>query len=92
MYKLKLYIVGETRNTKRLLDDLKLVLEKGLMESYSLEVIDVLDHPQRAIDDKIFATPTLVKVDPPPVKKIIGNLGDKEIVLEKLGLYPVKTA
>ena len=92
MYKLKLYIVGETRNTKRLLDDLKLILEKGLKELYSLEVIDVLDHPQRAIDDKIFATPTLVKVDPPPVKKIIGNLGDKEIVLEKLGLYSVKTA
>jgi len=86
MYKLKLYIVGETRNTKRLLDDLKLILEKGLKELYSLEVIDVLDHPQKAIDDKIFVTPTLVKVDPPPIKKIIGNLSDVERVLETLGL------
>ena len=92
MYKLKVYIVGETQNTKKLLDDLNLVLKKGLKKSYSLEVIDVLDHPQRAIDDKIFATPTLVKVDPPPLKMIIGNLSDKEIILEKLGLYPVKAA
>ena len=87
MYRLKLYItVRETRNSIKLLNDLMAILEKDLDEPYSLEVIDVLDHPQKAIDDKIFATPTLVKVDPPPVKKIIGNLSDAERVLETLGL------
>lgn len=87
MYRLKLYItVRETRNSIKLLNDLMAILEKELEEPYSLEVIDVLDHPQKAIDDKIFVTPTLVKVDPPPIKKIIGNLSDVERVLETLGL------
>ena len=87
MYRLKLYItVRETRNSIKLLNDLMAILEKELEEPYSLEVIDVLDHPQKAIDDKIFVTPTLLKVDPPPIKKIIGNLSDVERVLETLGL------
>ncbi len=86
MHELKLYIVGETRNSKKLLEDLKVILKTELEEQYTLEVIDVLDHPQKAIEDEIFATPTLVKVQPPPVRKIIGDLTDREMVLEKLDL------
>ncbi len=86
MNELKLYIVGETRNSINLMDDLKMLLEKELRGQYSLEVIDVLKNPQKAIDDKIFATPTLVKVHPPPVKKVIGDLSTQRNVLMELGL------
>lgn len=87
MYKLRLYItIRETPKSIKLLNDIMAILERELEEPYSIEVIDVLDHPQKAIDEKIFATPTLVRVDPPPVKKIMGDLSDSGMVLEKLGL------
>ena len=86
MYKLKLYIVGETRTSTKLLDYLKDIFEKDLEEPYTLEVIDVLDHPEKAIDDEIFATPTLAKVHPEQVRKVIGDLNDREMLLDKLGL------
>ena len=51
---------------------------------YELEIVDVLEHPQRAEDEKILATPTLIKQLPPPLRRVIGDLSDKEKVL--LGL------
>lgn len=87
MYKLKLYItIRETRKSIELLNNIMLVFEKELAEPYTLEVIDILDHPQKAIDDGIFATPTLVRVEPLPVKRIIGDLIERRMVLEKLGI------
>jgi circadian clock protein KaiB len=53
---------------------------------YALKVIDVLKNPQLAEEDKILATPTLAKVLPPPVRKIIGDLSDREKVLIGLDL------
>lgn len=88
MPELKLYIVGETRKSMSLLNDLKSTLESALKGDYSLEVVDVLEDPQRAIDDKVFATPTLVKVHPPPVRKVIGDLSSGRDLLAKLGLNP----
>jgi len=48
------------------------------------EIPDVLEHPQRAEDDRILATPTLIKQLPPPLRRVIGDLSDKAKVL--LGL------
>ncbi|MFC1886871.1 circadian clock KaiB family protein, partial [Thermodesulfobacteriota bacterium] len=55
-------------------------------KEYSLEVIDVLDRPDLAGQDRIIATPTLVKVSPDPVRKIIGDLSMKGRILQALGL------
>ena len=86
MYDLKLYIVDETRKSTKLLNDLEEILHAELEGQYTLDVIDVLENPQRAIEDKIFATPTLVKVRPPPMKKIIGDVHTKERLLMELGV------
>jgi len=51
-----------------------------------LKVIDVLKNPQLAEEDKILATPTLSKILPPPVRRIIGDLSDRERVLIGLDL------
>jgi len=83
-YKLKLYVTGQTPNSLRALTNLKELLADELREMYEMEVIDVLKNPQLAEDEKILATPTLAKVLPRPVKRIIGDLSDKEKVL--LGL------
>ena len=85
-YVLKLYVAGNTPNSVRALKTLKNILEQEFQGVYALKVIDVLKNPQLAEEDKILATPTLSKVLPPPVRKIIGDLSDREKVLIGLDL------
>lgn len=85
-YILKLYIAGNTPNSVRALKTLKNILEQEFQGIYDLNVIDVIKNPQLAEEDKILATPTLAKVLPPPVRKIIGDLSDREKVLIGLDL------
>ncbi|MEI6379530.1 MAG: circadian clock protein KaiB [Cyanobacteriota bacterium ELA615] len=85
-YVLKLYVAGNTPNSVKALKTLKNILEEDLQGVYALKVIDVLKNPQLAEEDKILATPTLAKVLPPPVRKIIGDLSDREKVLIGLDL------
>lgn len=85
-YVLKLYITGRTANSIKAIGNLKDILKDGLNDICKLEVIDVLKNPQLAEEDKIMATPALVKVLPPPVRKIIGDLSDKKKVLLGLNL------
>ncbi len=86
-YILKLYVAGNTPNSMRALKTLRSILEKDLKGVYALKVIDVLKNPQLAEEDKILATPTLAKILPPPVRKIIGDLSDRERVLIGLDLF-----
>ncbi|GAB1541518.1 hypothetical protein NUACC21_41890 [Scytonema sp. NUACC21] len=85
-YVLKLYVAGNTPNSVRALKILKNILEQEFQGVYALKVIDVLKNPQLAEEDKILATPTLSKILPPPVRKIIGDLSDRERVLIGLDL------
>ena len=85
-YILKLYVAGKTTNSMIALKTLKNILEKDFQGVYALKVIDVLKNPQLAEEDKILATPTLSKILPPPVRKIIGDLSDREKVLIGLDL------
>lgn len=85
-YILKLYVAGNTPNSIRALKTLNNILEQEFQGVYALKVIDVLKNPQLAEEDKILATPTLSKILPPPVRKIIGDLSDRERVLIGLDL------
>jgi len=85
-YVLKLYVAGNTPNSIRALKTLNTILEEEFQGVYALKVIDVLKNPQLAEEDKILATPTLSKILPPPVRKIIGDLSDREKVLIGLDL------
>ena len=80
-YVLKLYVLGETANSKKAIRNIKEIFKDELKEAYSLEVIDILKNPQLAEEDKILAVPTLIKVLPAPVRRIIGDLSEKEKVL-----------
>lgn len=73
MYKFLLYITGRRQKTLALIEALKGFLSERFKDQYSLEIIDVLEDPQRAEEDMILATPTLVKSSPPPIRKIIGD-------------------
>jgi len=81
---LKLYVAGSTTRAKSAIDNLRRICETELQGRYDLQVIDVLENPELAEDDKILATPTLIKQLPPPLRRVIGDLSDSEKVL--LGL------
>lgn len=83
-YKLRLYVTGRTLQSQRAIDNLYAICQSDLAGQYELEVIDLLEHPQLAENEKILATPTLVRHLPEPVRKIIGDLSDRQKVL--LGL------
>ncbi len=85
-YILKLYVAGNTPNSVRAMKTLRNILETEFRGVYALKVIDVLKNPQLAEEDKILATPTLAKILPPPVRRIIGDLSDREKVLIGLDL------
>ena len=88
MYLLKLYVTGKTPRTERAIANLRRVCDADLRGQYELQIIDVLEHPQLAEDDRILATPTLIKQLPPPLRRIIGDLSDKEKVLLGLEVRP----
>jgi circadian clock protein KaiB len=84
IFKLRLFITGRTPQSQRAINNLRSICETDIQGAYEVEVIDVLEHPALAERDKILATPTLVKRLPEPIRKIIGDLSDREKVL--LGL------
>jgi len=88
-YVLKLYVTGVTPRSQAALKNLENILDEDYKGVYSLKVIDVIKQPQLAEDDKILATPTLIKILPPPVARIIGDLSDREKVLLGLDLVAV---
>ena len=83
---LKLYVAGETFRSQRAVANLRRICEDELGGEYDLAVIDVLEQPQVAEDERILATPTLVKEVPLPARRLIGDLSDREKVLLGLDL------
>ena len=81
---LRLYITGQTPNSTRALANIKRICAEDLADEYELEVIDILKNPQLAEDDKIIAIPTLVKMLPAPLRRVVGDLSDRDKVV--LGL------
>jgi len=89
VYKLRLYITPQTTNSQRAVANLDALCQEDLPVRLDVEIIDVTAQPALAERDKILATPTLVRQVPPPVRKIIGDLSDRERVLSSLDLQPV---
>jgi circadian clock protein KaiB len=83
---LKLYIVSHSLSSNPVVKNLKKMLNNDSGNACSLEIINVLEKPELAEQDKIFATPTLIKISPEPVKRIVGDLSNKEKVFSILGL------
>jgi len=80
-WELRLYIAGFTPRAARAFENLKAICEENLKGLYRIEVIDLLKNPRLARGDQIVAVPTLVRKLPAPVRKIIGDLSDRERVL-----------
>ena len=89
-YVLKLYVNGQTRNSRNAIINLNKICEEHLCGRYGIEIIDLMENPQLAKDDQILAVPTLIKKLPASVGQIIGDLSNTERVLVGLDLRKIK--
>lgn len=87
-----LYIAGQTPKSILALENITKYSKAYLKVKYIIEVIDLLKTPQLAEDDQIFAIPTLVRKAPKPLRKIIGDLSNKEKVLLGLNIRSITAA
>lgn len=83
---LKLYITGQTPNSERAVANLRRICDEHFSGDCELSVIDVLERPEVAEEQRIFATPTLVKEVPAPSRRVIGDLTEISKVLSSLDL------
>lgn len=90
-YVLRLFITGTTSRSSRAIANLRRVCEERLHGEYDLEVVDIYQHPATAQEHQILAAPTLVKMLPLPLRRIIGDLSNTERVLVGLGLSSKET-
>jgi circadian clock protein KaiB len=85
-------VTGRTPRAERAIANLRQICDTDLRGEYELEIIDVLEHPQLAEDEKILATPTLIKRLPPPLRRVIGDLSDRDRVLLGLDVWQRSTS
>jgi circadian clock protein KaiB len=78
---LRLYVAGNAANSLRAIANAKAICAEEFAGRHDLEVVDLLEHPQRALADGIIVTPTLLKLAPNPVQRLIGNLADRALLL-----------
>lgn len=85
-YVLRLYVIGLTPRSLAAIETTKRTCEEFIQGRYDLEVIDLSKHPSLAEGEQIIAAPTLVKLLPKPLRRLVGDLSDQERVLLGLDL------
>jgi circadian clock protein KaiB len=85
-YLLRLYITGMTSRSTQAIARIKSICEEYLAGRYELEVIDIYQQPKLAKGEQIIATPTLVKRLPLPLRRLVGDLSNRQRVLLGLDL------
>jgi circadian clock protein KaiB len=87
-YVLRLYVTGSTPRSSKAIQSIRALCEEHLEGRYDLEVIDIYQQPVLAKGEQIIAAPTLIKKLPAPLRKIVGDLSNRERVLMGLDLRP----
>lgn len=83
--RLRLYVAGNAPNSVRALANVRAICDEHFAAGHDLEIVDLLEHPMKALADGIIVTPTLIKLFPAPVMRLIGTLSDTNQVLLTLG-------
>jgi len=86
MYVLRLFVTGMTARSSRAVENVRTICDEVLPNRYELKVIDVYQQPALAARDQIIAAPTLIKTLPLPQRRIIGDMSNRQRVLEGLTL------
>ncbi len=85
---LRLFVAGQSLKSVAAIKNLNIICNEHLAGRYEIEVIDLLEHPHLASEHQILAVPTLLRILPSPVRKLIGDLSDTERTLVGLNLLP----
>jgi circadian clock protein KaiB len=85
-YILNLYVTGMSPGSIKAIENLKSICEQYIPGKYSLEITDILKFPETMYENDLIASPTLIKRAPLPVKKLIGDLSNRERVLKILSI------
>lgn len=83
---LRLYVAGKAPNSVKAIANLEAMCREHFKEGYKLEIVDVCEHPTRALAEGVLVTPSLTKLSPSPLSRVIGNLSDTGSVLAALGV------
>jgi circadian clock protein KaiB len=87
---LRLFVAGSTDRSVRAIRNAKAICEEFLSNQYELDIIDILQQPDVAREEQILAVPTLVKKSPLPLRRFIGDLSNRDVVLVGLDVKPGK--
>jgi circadian clock protein KaiB len=85
---LTLYIAGKTQKADCAIENINKYYQEHFQDGYSLEVIDLKEHPELASSEQIIAIPTLIRKLPVPIRVLVGDLSEKEKVLVGLNIKP----
>ena len=85
---LRLYVTGRSHLSERAIANLRRICADDLKGRYRMEIVDVLEQPTAAEQHRILATPVVVKDLPPPLRRVVGDLSDRERVILGLDLEP----
>ena len=86
LFRFRMYITGDTQNSLEAVANLTSICRTHLPDRHEIEFVDLSVHPQRALTDGIFMTPTLIKLAPAPTRMIVGTLSKPNPVMQALGL------
>ena len=88
-YRLRLVVAGTTERSRRAIWNLQEICQRHLADQVDLEVIDIYQQPELAATYQVIAAPTLVKILPLPIRRIIGDLSEEDRVLRGLDIVPL---
>ena len=91
-YLLRLFVTGASPRTATAIANLQRICEQELEGRYEIQIIDVLEFPELAENERILATPTLLKTLPLPLRRVIGDLSDTERVLLGLDVQSMRNS
>lgn len=83
-YVLSLFVSGNNLITHKVFETLHTLLEEKFPYPYSLKIIDVAKHPEEAEKHQVTAIPTLMRIWPEPVQKIVGEFKESDRLLQIL--------
>ncbi len=86
MFSFRLYVAGDAQNSSRAIANLTALCRARLAGRHQIEIVDVFGHPERALMDGIVMTPTLMRLEPGPVRRLIGTLNATDDVVAALGI------
>jgi circadian clock protein KaiB len=79
--RLRLYVAGTAPNSVKAIANCRAICDEHFASGHELEIVDLLEHPTRALADGVIVTPTLLRLLPLPVRRVIGSLSDANQVL-----------